>query len=312
MAQLIKLADYISRYEMNPFHYPTQFIRLKRENWQRLKTMWEKENELEQSQYDMEQYANEQEKETRSWFPFGRKRKEHEWSENVFERRLPHSETELTKYFLNKLFPFQLKWATSTISQISFIDPKFETDPMLKQLLQRLPDIYLLMYYPVFSIKKAPVDSEIILISPIGIEIISTIDVSADATVYVGDERTWNVEIYDEVKRVVSPTIALKRTEQIVKGILRKMRVQLPIEKTVISDRAPILYVEEPYNIRIVGKQHFDAWLQEKRELSAPLKNEQLRSIEALLTFCQSTSVKRPEWVEDEDSFTKISFEENK
>src|SRR5699024_492900 len=120
---------------------------------------------------------------------------------------------------------------------------KFETDPMLKQLLQRLPDIYLLMYYPVFSIKKAPVDSEIILISPIGIEIISTIDVSADATVYVGDERTWNVEIYDEVKRVVSPTIALKRTEQIVKGILRKMRVQLPIEKTVISDRAPILYV---------------------------------------------------------------------
>ena len=53
LAQLIKLRDYISRYEMNPYHYPTQFIRLKRENWQKLIDMWEQEN--------MEQWKAEQE-----------------------------------------------------------------------------------------------------------------------------------------------------------------------------------------------------------------------------------------------------------
>lgn len=305
MAQLIKLADYVSRYEMNPFHYPTQYIRLKRENWQRLQLMWENENE---AQHTASQ-ESEEVKDGRSWIPFSRKRQEPE-EPYTFERRLPQSEEELTRYFLNELYPFQLKWATSTISQISFIDPKFEHDYMLKQLLQRLPDIYLLMYYPVFSIKKAPIDSEIILISPVGIEIISVIETSSEATVYIGDDRTWNVEIYNDVKRIVSPTIALKRTEQIVRGILRKMRINFPVQKTVISDRAPILYVEEPYNVRIVGKQQFDDWIQEKRQLSAPLKGEQLRSIEALLTYCQSTSVKRPEWVEDEESLASIRFEE--
>lgn len=34
MAQLVKLYDYISRYETNPFHYPSRFIQLKQDNWQ--------------------------------------------------------------------------------------------------------------------------------------------------------------------------------------------------------------------------------------------------------------------------------------
>ncbi|HLS66693.1 MAG TPA: NERD domain-containing protein [Pseudogracilibacillus sp.] len=305
MAQLVKLADYISRYEINPFHYPTQYIRLKRENWQQLQLMWKNENELEQTTAE----ENGFERDGRSWIPFARKREEREETD-TFERHLPQTREGLTRYFLNELYPFQLKWATSTISQISFIDPKFEHDYMLKQLLQRLPDIYLLMYYPVFSIRKAPIDSEIILISPIGVEIISIIETSSEATVYVGDDRTWNVEIYGDVKRIISPTIALKRTEQIVKSILRKMRINFPVQKTVISDRAPILYVEEPYNIQVVGKHQFDEWIQDKRQLSAPLKNEQLRAIEALLTYCQSTSVKRPEWVDEDESLASLQFEE--
>lgn len=33
MAQLVKLIDYVTRYEVQPFHYPSQYIRLKQENW---------------------------------------------------------------------------------------------------------------------------------------------------------------------------------------------------------------------------------------------------------------------------------------
>ena len=43
MAQLVKLQDYISRYEWNPYHYPAQFIRLKRQNWKKLQEQWEME-----------------------------------------------------------------------------------------------------------------------------------------------------------------------------------------------------------------------------------------------------------------------------
>jgi hypothetical protein len=41
MGQLIKLADYISRYQRDAFHYPGQYIRLKQENWKSLVKKWE-------------------------------------------------------------------------------------------------------------------------------------------------------------------------------------------------------------------------------------------------------------------------------
>ncbi|MFE4585135.1 hypothetical protein ACFRA1_07715, partial [Bacillus subtilis] len=33
MAQIIKIHDYISRYELDPYHYINQFVRLKKERW---------------------------------------------------------------------------------------------------------------------------------------------------------------------------------------------------------------------------------------------------------------------------------------
>ena len=36
MAQIIKIHDCISRYELDPYHYMNQFIRLKKERWEAL------------------------------------------------------------------------------------------------------------------------------------------------------------------------------------------------------------------------------------------------------------------------------------
>ena len=41
MAQLVKLLDYVSRYEHDLSRYPTQYIRLKRYQWERMKVQWE-------------------------------------------------------------------------------------------------------------------------------------------------------------------------------------------------------------------------------------------------------------------------------
>lgn len=48
MAQIIKIHDYISRYELDPYHYMNQFIRLKKERWKSLlKAADEQQNEKE-------------------------------------------------------------------------------------------------------------------------------------------------------------------------------------------------------------------------------------------------------------------------
>src|SRR5699024_12757062 len=81
----------------------------------------------------------------------------------------PKTEDELRRYFFNQLYPFQLKWATSSISHVSFMNRKYNKEADLEYFLKRFPDNYFVMYYPVFNINKVPIDAEIILIIPIHI-----------------------------------------------------------------------------------------------------------------------------------------------
>ena len=44
MAQLIKLQDYVSRYQIDLKRYPTQYVRLKHVQWKRMNEEWRANN----------------------------------------------------------------------------------------------------------------------------------------------------------------------------------------------------------------------------------------------------------------------------
>lgn len=294
MAQLIKLKDYISRYEWNAYRYPSQYIRLKQENWEKLYDIWlDRDNTMEKQSTTG--------KKTSSFTKFRPFMKQNDESEDIVTTAdlLPATETELKQYFLNKLLPFQIRWATSTVTDVSFTDQDYQYDNTLKYFLQRFPDIYLLMYYPIFNIKNAPVDGEIILISPFGLDIISLLEFDEETIIMAGDDRTWKIENEYEEKTIISPLIALKRTEHIIKRILYTEQVEFPINKIVLSRTNHIVFSSEPYQTKIIGKLQHERWFKEKRELKSSLKGEQLKTIEALLKYCLTTSIKRPEWEEE-------------
>lgn len=299
MAQLIKLKDYISRYEWNPYRYPSQYIRLKQENWNRLYEQWVEMDEM--SDPPVQEESSSTFSKLKTIFK-GNESVERD-NDVVTEPLLPSTENELRHYFLNKLFPFQLKWATSTVTDVSFIDSEYETDETLQYFLQRFPDIYLIMYYPIFSIKEAPVDGEIIIISPIGIEIIYLLEKDPNITIMAGDERVWIFEQGNKQSKELSPVIALKRTEQIINSIFKAENISFTIEKTVLSRTNNIVFNSEPYRTNIVGKQQYEEWFQNKRRLSSSLKSDQLKVIEKLLKYCLTNSVRRPEWEEDDYEF---------
>lgn len=305
MAQLIKLQDYITRYEWDIYRYPGQYIRLKQENWQHLYELWSNPAmKQETTQYAEGNMAS-------RFFKWFRKKDEQvDLMQDQIDNPLPQTEEKLKQYYLNKLFPFQLKWATSTVANVSFMDKKYEYDPTLKFFLQRFPDTYLVMYYPIFAIKKAPVEAEIILVSPIGIEIIYVLDEVAGATIMATDERSWLVERKHESWKMLNPAIALKRTEQIVKSILNKNDISFSVTKTILSKGNNIIFSSEPYNTRIIGTHEYTGWFNAKRSLVSPLKNRQLKSAELLLQHCQTSSVKRPEWEEDAAGFTFVEEDE--
>lgn len=312
MAQLIKLNDYISRYECDIYRYPTQFMRIKQEHWKKLYAMWSHQHE----ELWLEEIEEAQSDEPKSFFSKLKARlvrdggsEDRIENQITFDQILPATEEELKRYFLDKLYPFQLKWATSTVSHVSFIDPAYEHDSNLKFFLQRFPDIYLIMYEPIFQIKKAVVDGAIMMISPIGIEILTLLEAGPDDVIIADGDRTWMIQNETYEEKIINPLIELKRTEQIVKNILSLEGVDFPIHKSIISRTNPIVYSEEPYRTNLIGRNRFDEWFNQKRQLSAPLKNVQLKAAELLLKHCATIAVKRPEW-DDDDIFRTVSDED--
>ncbi|WP_368655220.1 NERD domain-containing protein [Ornithinibacillus sp. 4-3] len=271
LAQLIKILDCISRYEWNVYRYPSQFIRLKQDHWNKLNRLRQEQQHDDQSIYST----------------------------------LLQTEDKVKRYFLDKLFPIQMKWATSTVAEVSFLNREYYLDKKLRYLLQRFPDIYLVMYYPIFSIKKAIIDGPIIMISPIGIELITFVDRDPNQVIYASEERMWLVESLEEQDTMLNPLIELRRAEHIIKSILQANDLNFPIQKTVLSQNNNIVFHNNPYQTRLIGKLQYDKWFQEKRRLSSSLKNIQLRVAEALLKRCVTTAIRRPEWEEDEDPFSK-------
>lgn len=289
----------MSRYEWNAYRYPSQYIRLKQDNWNKLHYLWSNPKE---ELAELE--TNETISTFAKWKSFMKRNSVQK--EEVHDEKsdvLPKTEEQLKHYFLDNLYPFQLKWASSTVTNVSFMDKTFENDANLKYFLQRFPDTYLIMYYPIFSIKNAPIDGELILISPIGIEVIYLIEEPSNVKILAGDDRTWQKEVNDTQSKMLSPLIALKRSEQIIKRILASEQVEFPIKKIVLSKSNHIVFHTEPYNTKIIGKLEYDKWFNEKRQFVSPLKNRQLKVIDTLLKHCQTTSVKRPEWEEEGSAF---------
>ncbi|MEN1968167.1 NERD domain-containing protein [Lentibacillus sp. N15] len=297
MAQLIKLKDYISRYEWNMYRYPSQFLRMKQENWRKLYALWDQPAESRVNEQSTDQDIS----------PFSKWKallKRNPVESEIQEQSLPSSETELKHYFLDKLFPIQLKWASSTVTDVSFMQSDYNEDKLLKYFLHRFPDTYFVMYYPILTVQKASVDGEIILISPVGIEIIYVLEADSQAIIHFTNDRTWHIQANQQQESILSPLLALKRTAHIIKSILLKEEIDFPVRKVVLSRTNFINVKTEPYNVQLVDKKYYSQWFSKKRHFVSPLKNRQLKAANALLKYCQTTSVKRPEWEDDSSIFT--------
>ncbi|WP_239671944.1 NERD domain-containing protein [Mangrovibacillus cuniculi] len=254
MAQLIKCQDYISRYEMDIYRYPSQYVRLKKQHWDALLEMWLKDEWPENETIIVEETKISLFTKMREFV----KKKPSKLLDSAVEEKgeerpaftfLPHlsyvpdTEEELKQFFLDQLYSFQLTWASSTFTQRSIMDRKYQYDPTLRYLLQRFPDTFLVLYEPILLIKKAPVECHTILISPTDVWCIVFLE-GKENEAYIGSkERFWEKKFGDSSAKVLNPVVALNRMESIVHSIFQHHQVDLPIKKVVISRTG---YVDYP------------------------------------------------------------------
>lgn len=322
MAQLVKLQDYISRYEADLARYPTQFIRLKKGQWERVKQQWQTGEEVPKWEH-FEEEQEQPEKQKVSFFKkiFGGKQTKQEEvdiesldvsnelmnDDEVYDEELvmqfepnivysPKTLEELKKMYVDQFFHFQMKWASSTLREKSYVDPKYMRDTFLRVLLQTLPDNYLIFYYPILQIKKAPVEVDVIIMTPTECICVTVLD-QEDQAVYVADgERFWTKKVGKNSKRLLNPLIQLNRMESILSQQFVQTGIEMPIKKVLLSRNGYFDYPGSVFGVQFVDHRKFPEWMNQLRHSSTPMKHMQMRAAQTILKSTQTTSFHRDIW----------------
>ncbi|MDW0110317.1 NERD domain-containing protein [Sporosarcina aquimarina] len=328
MAQLVKMLDYVSRYENDLSRYTTQFIRLKRSQWERMKRQWDNGVDLASWQIAADEEpqdgaqerpeGSEMEEEKKRFFALSRflPFKKQEQLEISSEEQLrveqelqfnpniiqdPRSLQQLRKLYVNQLFHFQLKWASSTLSERSRLDGKFMKDKFLHDLLETLPDSYLLFYYPVLKIKKAPIELEVVLMTPVECICITVLK-GKSGSVYVGSgDRFWTEKFGEEESKFLNPTIALNRMGKIVASLFSAAELDFPIRKVLLSNTSYIDFPGIARDVQLIDRRDYPEWLEKGKKSSIPMKSRQFRAAQTVLDVCQTTAASRLFEPEDEN-----------
>lgn len=313
MAQLIKIQDYLSRYERDLYHYSSQFTRVKQHNWEKAKDYFyngEEEVQLD----DIDESPTSEPSLFRKVKSFFKKDEvaeidkeymeveiEKEAEENFDAENLtafvtePKSLQDLKVLFLENVFQMQMRWATSTLFELSNADKRYFYDEKLQYFLKSFPDTFLLMYKPVFLVKKAPVEAEVILITPTETICIAMVEGKNGSVFQYSKENFWTELIGKDKKKVLNPVLGLNRTEQLVKSLYQSHNIDRPIRKILLSRNGFFDSPTEPYQIDFIDKRNYEEWFYNLRRLSAPLKFNQLQAAETLLKHSQSIYFDRSE-----------------
>lgn len=323
MAQLIKLQDYVSRYQLDLTKYSTQFVRMKKSQWEKVKNQWETGEQI-QSWEHIDLIEEEPKSNIVSVFkkflPSKRNSEEDEElniedeeqtevnEEDFLEEESsllefeptfiyqPTSIEELKKMFVEQFFYSQIKWASSTVREKSYVDPKYFRDSFLKTLLQSLPNNLLLFYYPIIQVKKAPIELDIILITPTECLLITVIEHENDAVFIGSSNRFWTKKVGKIDKKVLNPLIQLNRMETIVHSLFSANNVEFPVKKILLSRNGYIDYPEIVYNVQFISKREYPSFLNYLKRTPSPLKRMQLEAAKAILNSVQTTSYLRDIW----------------
>lgn len=335
MAQLVKLQDYISRYEIDLTRYPTQFVRLKKGQWEKVKLEWQSgemtskwehiDEELQEEQETKRKFdifkkflpararllkQGDEEREIQSLEQldtsneFADEEVLEEESSLLFEPNIvytPRSLEELKRIFLDQFFQFQLKWASSTLREKSYVDPKYLRDHLLRTLLQSLPDSYLLFYYPILRLKKAPIELEIVLMTPTECYIIKVLEEDEQAVYVATGDRFWTKKVGKLEKKLLNPMIDLERSATIVQQLMQQEGAELPIRKVLLSRNGYFDYPGSSYDVRFVDKRKFPEWFQQLKRSISPMKHMQIKAAQSLLNVAETTAINRDIWHVNED-----------
>ena len=304
MSQLIKLQDFISRYEQDIYHYSSQYVSVKHQEWSQLKRAFDAGDlspYLIKEEMDLPVIAELPEEGSfrkkvirlfRKDRGAGKEAEDVSLSETEdekterkkrFLRTVPADEQELKQAFLNYFYSFQLKWAMSARDDSFTHLGRYQFDELLRFVLQRFPDNCLVLYRPVLEVKNVSVELDVILLTPTDTWCLVFLEAEDDSVFTRGEGRFWTRTHHNKAaKKVLDPLITLNRMQWIIEQIFTAKGISFPVRKAVICRNG---YINNPNADLegIIDKRKFTKWFDSIRHNHSTIKHLQLKAANALL-----------------------------
>jgi len=163
-------------------------------------------------------------------------------------------------------------------------------------LLQQLPDNYLLFYYPILQIRKAPIELDVVLMSPTECICITVLEAENQAVYVGGSDRFWIKKVGTKDSKVLNPTINLSRMESVLTQLFKQDNIDMPIRKVVLTRNGYFDYPGSPYGIQFMDYRNYGGWMEYLKKVSSPMKHMQIRAAQTILNNVQTTSFNRDIW----------------
>ncbi len=295
MAQLVKLKDFLSRYERDPQYYSSEFPRLKKQFWQATCTRWVERDRAEPRIFD-DAFIEPEEgifKKIKSKFnPFQWRKGKLDFEEEIEEQtaymisdeilQSIEEEKDLKQIYLDELLKIQLRWVSADETNYTArMMKKYQYDERLKFFVQRFPDQYFYLHDPIFKIRKAPVELSPILIGPTGIYCISYMERREESVLIGSGEKFWVEKYGDQESKVLNPLFHLQRSAKIVRTLVHDEH--FPIYKIILCPFSYVNYDDTPTDTQVVDKRVYEEWLDKMRSSHSPVKFTQLCVLQDLL-----------------------------
>ncbi|EZH68121.1 hypothetical protein DH09_01695 [Bacillaceae bacterium JMAK1] len=301
MVHLVKLEDYVSRYEVDLQRYPNQYSRLKQEKWRHMKKLWQEANVdlRDEDDFNEEWFLGESKSFWKQSIAKFKKKPveaslERQDLHPDFERYRNKTMADLEQQFYYELFQAQLKWASSSLQEESILDSRYRYDSRLRQLLKELPDNYFLFYYPVLKIAQAEIDLEVVVISPTDIYCVSFIETNKNSIIHASTDRFWKIDHGEKYrKKIVSPMLSQNRMRKVIATLLSEATIRSQIHSVIVAPDGYIDDYQAPLRALKVDCTSYNQWLGELKRHPSPLKKKQMDITVTLLNASSTKSFER-------------------
>ncbi|MFT8870780.1 MAG: hypothetical protein ABF868_00660 [Sporolactobacillus sp.] len=248
MAQLVKIRECVSRYQLDLSRYARRYILLK----QRRAEQWLEARGL--------NAARKQEKEPAGIHPGAA--------------------------FYRWLYAVQLEWASQTSERRSPLPEDLLTQHWLAGLLRAVNDLAFFLYYPVLKTQQAEVQLDCLLLTGSTIWVVKPLIGEAGSVFQAQDARKWQEIVSGGRREQLNPLISLARSRHVMTALLKHAAIDMEVAGAVYAPESFIEFAQEERGVALIDQRMCGDWHRRLSEQTLLFKRSQLEAAHLLLEHC--------------------------